>query len=1279
MQSFSRRGAAHLLLRALELLAWTAFFLFAGVFLALRFWLLPQIDRFQDDVVAALTTAVGRQVRIGGLSADWDGLHPRLTVTNLRVLDRQGHDALVLPVVEPVISWATLLTGELRFYSLAIDGPRLTVRRGADGALSVASVPVEAGAGASTGGSSRLADWILDQREIVVRDAEVEWIDDLRGAPPLALHGLQFRLRNRGDVHQIGLSARPPRELGAGLEVRASLIGHGSARPAGWNGRVYVELGYTDLAGWRPWVDYPVAISSGQGAVRLWTTFGGGRLVDATLDLALTGVAVRLGEDLPELRLARLSGRVQGRALGHGYEFGARRLELVPEQGTPMRGTTFRASWEGTPPENGTLSADTLELAPLVELARYLPLPLELRARLEDLAPRGRLADASVEWSGKLPDDARFRARARFDGLTLNAWRAVPGIVNVSGRIDASETRGTLVLASRNAQVLLPAVFPDPRLAFSQLSGEASWERRADGRMSVRVADVRFANEDLAGNASGTYAYAAGEGPGTIDLSAQLQRADARALDRYLPLPGIMGERTRAWVVGAIRAGESTDTRLRLRGDLRNFPFVDPQQGQFQIVAQVRGAELDYAPGWPAVHAIDGELRFERAGMAVVAQRARVLGATVDEARASIARLHAGAVLEITGRAEGPTAEFLKFVRESPVQRAVGAMAAGVQAAGSGQLELKLRIPLADTHGTGIEGEYRFSGNTLRLGAGLPPLERAAATIAFTESSVQVRNATARFVGGQVRVLGGTQKGDGVVLAAAGNFTVDAIESYLPEAWRGLLQGGAPYAGSIRITRDGPPQLAVESSLRGVASSLPPPLEKSADDRQLLRISLLQGEDGEHDRVSVSLGELLRAELLRRREDGGMALERAAVAFYPPPGARLRFAEPPARTLIYGSLPHLDFDRWLAMLPAGKGGEGATLADLSFGKIDAFGRRMEDISVKAKIDAGGWSANVESKDIAGDVDYRSDGAVASLKARMTRFDLPPVTPGAVPARKLRELPDVDLVADDFSDQDRHFGRVEILARHDGPDWRIERLSMANPDGKVTGKGLWRTGPEQSTELALELEASDVGRLLSRLGYPKLVERGRATGSATLRWSGEPTAPDAASLSGKARLHAEEGRFLEINSDVGRLISLVSLQNLPRRVMLDFGDVFSKGFQWDAIDATATIAQGVLRTDDFTMTGGAAEVQMRGSVDLDRETQDVTVKVVPGLDGTASTAAGVLVNPVIGLTSLLVQKALRNPLGQIFAYRYAITGDWADPKVEKLKPAAVALPKPPEGD
>jgi len=1277
MQSAKQRSALGTLLRVLEILAWTAFFAFAAVFFALRFWLLPQIESYRGHVVAALTRAVGQPVTIGALRADWDGLHPHLAVSDLRVYDRDGREALVLPSVEPVVGWASLLARELRLHSLTIEGPRLTVRRGTDGVLSVAGISL--GARAGTGrGEGRLADWILGQREIIIRNAEIEWVDELRGAPPLTLRSLQFRLRNRGEVHQFGLSARPPPELGAGLELRASLVGRSVAVPAAWNGRVYVELGYTDLAGWRAWIDYPVEVRSGQGALRLWATFGAGNLVDATADLALSGVAARLAGDLPELRLASVAGRVQGRATGRGYEFGTRRLALVPVDGQPMHGTTFRASWEATEPARGTLSADLLELEPLAQLAEYLPFPPDLRALLAELAPRGRVSDASFEWRGKLPDDARFSGRARFDGIGMSAWRALPGFANLSGRIDATETKGVLALATRNGEVALPRLFPEPRIGLASLSGEVSWERRVSGGVGVRIARLQFANDDLAGSASGSYAYT-GEGPGTIDLSAQLQRVDARSLRQYLPRPDIIGSNTRAWLVRAIRGGRSADVRLRLQGDLRHFPFTDPKLGQFQVVAQVRDGVLAYAEGWPEIERIEGELRFERERVEVRARRARVFGATLSDTRAAMS-LKAPSVLEVAGEAEGPSADFLEFIRRSPLRVLLGEAGDAVSVAGRGRLRLSLQLPLAERDKFTASGQYDFTGNTLGLGARLPPIERAAGTLAFTEASIQVHNASGRFLGGPLRVIGASQRGGGVVLSAGGTFTVDGLAPLVPAPWRSRLQGSSTYAGSVRLARGAAPQIVLESNLAGVSSDLPPPLAKDAERIQLLRVALLQGEGGARGRVSIALGRLLRAEILQQR-DGEERVERAAIAFHPPPGARVRFPERPTRALLYGSLQELDLDRWRALLgeAVGEGGGGGRIAvDMSFGTLDAFGKRMRDISVNAQLEDGGWTASLNSNDIAGDVAYTTRGE-AKLQARMARFDVPPDVPGGPPARAARELPALDLAAEDFGFRGKRLGRVEIVARREGADWRVERLQMQNPEGSVAGAGLWRIAPAPHTTFSFEMQSSDVGRFLDRVGYANLVRGGRASAKAELAWDGEPAAIDYGSLSGNLELHAEDGRFLEIDPGVGKLISLMSLQMLPRRIALDFRDVFSKGFQWDNIDATAHIVQGTLQTKDFRMRGGAAEVRMTGTVDLAEETQDLHVRVVPALDSTASTAAAVAINPVVGLTALLAQKLLKNPLGQIFAFEYGIRGSWTDPKVEKLAKVPVEAPKPPAGD
>ena len=223
---------------------------------------------------------------------------------------------------------------------------------------------------------------------------------------------------------------------------------------------------------------------------------------------------------------------------------------------------------------------------------------------------------------------------------------------------------------------------------------------------------------------------------------------------------------------------------------------------------------------------------------------------------------------------------------------------------------------------------------------------------------------------------------------------------------------------------------------------------------------------------------------------------------------------------------------------------------------------------------------------------------------------------------------------------------------------------------MSGSGVWRGGAASSTELKFGLKVNDAGKFLDRIGYRELVKGGKATLGGMVSWRGDPLAIDYPTLSGELKLDAKDGQFLEIEPGIGKLISLMSLQMLPRRITLDFRDVFSKGFQFDSISSTLQIWRGVITTNDFKMHGAAADVAMSGDTDLARETQNLTVRVVPGLGDSASTVIG-LVNPLAGVASAIAQRLLKNPLGQIFSYDYKIEGTWGDPTVEKLRAGAPA--------
>ena len=149
-----------------------------------------------------------------------------------------------------------------------------------------------------------------------------------------------------------------------------------------------------------------------------------------------------------------------------------------------------------------------------------------------------------------------------------------------------------------------------------------------------------------------------------------------------------------------------------------------------------------------------------------------------------------------------------------------------------------------------------------------------------------------------------------------------------------------------------------------------------------------------------------------------------------------------------------------------------------------------------------------------------------------------------------------------------------------------------------------------------------------------------------------------------------GRFTKVEPGIGKLLGVLSLQALPRRITLDFRDVFSEGFAFDDITGNVRIRNGVLTTDNFRLVGPAAQVAIAGDADLARETQRLTVRVQPTLSAGVSAGAALLffANPLVGAAvgagSLLAQKVLKDPIEQMFSYEYLVTGSWSDPIVSR---------------
>jgi uncharacterized protein (TIGR02099 family) len=744
--------------------------------------------------------------------------------------------------------------------------------------------------------------------------------------------------------------------------------------------------------------------------------------------------------------------------------------------------------------------------------------------------------------------------------------------------------------------------------------------------------------------------------------------------------------RTRQWLEKALTSGEVKSARFEVRGDLWEFPFGKGREGLFLVEAQVRDWRLVYHPDWPSVDAIEGSARFENTSMAIRAERAAIFASRVRGASAVIADLGAHpAVIAIDGDIDTTGADTVRFLRESPLVKGPGAFTRAVAIEGPAQLKLHLDIPLAGTEAVKVAGEYQFTGATASIGRSLA-MREVRGKLAFTERGVSAPDVTGTMFG-RPATLSLASEADGRVLTTvSGSMDAAVLGAFLPDAVSQRLSGSTEWGARIVSGSHGT-EAAVTSDLRGLASRLPPPLEKAADSTRPLVIRMTTG-GAEGEIVDASFGSDVHWRSSRKGPAEAESLSVAVKLGAPLANEALREG-----LWLHGAIDAIDADAWAAVFdgpaaaPASaEGGPrfGLRGIDMRFGRVRYKGREFTRTGARIEQAGSTWRGTLEGPMIAGSITWDPAGR-GKLSGRLARLALPeapaPAAGGALPPSQ--DPPAVDLIADRFEFRGRELGKVEFKADYVKPasdespgvtpEWRIEKFDITNGHAQYRSSGSWRrTGSGGLTSLNLKLETSSVDALLAQFGYADYVRRGTGQLEGTLAWPGYPNDFSTSILSGGFKLAASRGQFAKLEPGAGKLLGLLSLQSLPRRVTLDFSDLFSEGFAFETIQGDVKLARGLMMTDAFTINGPSALVSLSGEVSLPQETQTITLRVVPEMGESAAVAATVLGTPVLGLSTLLISKLLSNPLGKVVAYEYLVTGSWDNPVVTKIS----APPPPP---
>ena len=1233
-----------------RLLIW--FVIGSAVVVSLGRLIAPHADAFRPVVEAFLSEALNEPVRIERVEARWPRLSPRITLIGLEV----GQPAA--PLLD--VNRARL---ELKLYNLVRPGRNsfeLVV-------LGLNLVLVQ--------DDERRWSWRLDRGgtfaegweetvsagDVLLRDSEIRVSP--QGLPDFSWRVPEARLSRDADRLQVRLNAMPEGGSGDLMEARLELYMPGSRLEslAGYARAPNISLSSMALESTS---DSVVDLRVQMQWWLEWNRAEGAR-VHGEVDLHSLAEGGIAGQMSSEFELDGTWHRDELALEVNAREFGGGDAVLID-------GLTY-----GSRNDRVGVVANRIELDYLHALTEpWLGFSEFWPERVSGIVTDLRLGAAR---NGSL-----FTSQGRLQDLVVES--SAPPFTLALDTLDLALAGDSLVVRPSGAAAIgLPDLYPR-QVELSNVEGALGLDRsRVDfTRLAVTHPEFRAVVDgaiELGGNTP------------FLDLTIDLPRLSTDSPRRWLPQRGI-GPNTRRWLDDALLEVGSAQAVTTLFGEPGNWKQHVPP-GSVNSRAEFSGLRLAYAKNWPVAEKTTGEVEFSGESVLASVESAQVAGVTLKAPEVRIDETR-NAEIELRLAAEDAgAADLARLARALPLKGAERALQR-LKWQGGASAEANVWFPVKRKEDWRVLGAIHFAGADMELrGQGIA-LSAISGTLPFSRERLGPAELSANMFEQPVDVALESWFKPEFSLVLQGAFPVLGL---LPSNWHeelpGVMQrlgGSARFeiafqsAEAAEDDLDPGLEMHVKSDLKGVFSRLPRPLHKAAESNWPFEMRLpLQNEA---QPVEFGIKDMIAGQWLMQAGywQLGLGLGGAEVA--------LPRAE---NFIIEGRLKALEVDRWLSLLTEATAtglkpnpdGSDAGLSGWMNLAVDDLGVKQSSlgaVELSLTREENYWRLNGQGEQVQGSIRFPAQGAAErSIVADMTRLAWP-ATQGdenrmTPPPSSLdpRDLPALDLAIRQLQWGELDLGEFRFNSHHDERGLQIEQVSSRRDGFEMTGSGEWlqETGGPFS-RMRIRLATGDLGRALKEAGFDLALQRGQAVIELAGRWPGSPLDLTLSRVDGSLDLVITDGVIPEASPGAGRLLGLVSLNSIPRRLRLDFSDVFGEGLSFDRLAGHFDLEDGVAKTEDMRIDAPAAEVRMRGRTNLEKRTYDQTLIVRPGV-GSALPIIGALAGgPVGAAAGAALQQVFSKPLGGVSEVRYSVTGDWAAPVIAPVAVKPDQRDKPDSG-
>jgi uncharacterized protein (TIGR02099 family) len=1248
---------------------------------------LPEIGEYKDEIQSWVSEYMDYPVVIDEISAEWQGWTPNLYLKNIdlytqdssRIITKFKSAHLGVDLI------ASLAGHEIVPSYLSVSGLDLEVSRHIDGSISISSNN-DKGLSADTDNSAALSGWLLKQKHIILENSKLAWNDEKSTKEPKQFSNVQLELKTHLQRVQLGMHITLPEQYGQSLSMKMDVTGN--ILTPDWSGAVYIEaeeINPTDLLD-----NLPVKSVGGSANLKLWTSWKKAKLTDFNGEIDYTGFS--LNTDKYNLPVNNISIILYGeRKENRGWLLNVNVEDLQ----------TFHSIWPSSNYQlkieeddsgdnyrySGYLSFLKLEEAlPFIIAADIIP--DDILQKLHWQSIKGELTDLDVNFDPDSKTGEIIRFDSTFKNLDIVSHDKSHYISGLEGTLTASNNLVKIQLDSKFPEINFGSLYDQPH-SLSEIN--ANLELVNNDSIELLIKKLDIVSNDISINSSGKIRF--DEQSPFIDVVVHLDETSIENIPTYLPKqtkPKLKNWLTRALVGGRILSGD-----IIYRGHLTNFPFNN-SEGNFKAILNIGDATLDYLEDWPPVDDLTAEVVIDNDDLTISSNSGYIFDAKIKDVSAEIKNLSKGNHhVIVNGSINGHTSDARNFIVQSPLNKNPSLSELTNNIAGSIDLELSLDIPLGHDK-TIVEGLISFADTTIESRLPGLGLEDVNGDVNFTRNEVWASDIDALYYGRPVKLnipkidrYKSEPERIEITGLADEAFILNQLAGFFPSLHRqnnnisNYFSGESKWTLSLKksITDSGTINREVElnSDLNGIAINLPIPFGKKAEETRQLNIKTGL-KNLSIDEININYDSNLFADFIVDNTHD-LLVKNTFIGF----GQQHPKMPISSDISVQGKLEQLNLSEWIELINLKKlvlsqksnTSQSQTISgDIHVRELRMIDNNFNNVYINLGNPHQDWELIFDGEEIRGQAQF--------VKAENNKNDRLHIDLEKLSLHKsdsdnndkqtaIDNIPELEINIDKFTYNDNELGQVTLQTSNLDNGININNLSIIKPGLSIKANGEWtRIDEIDRSDFNATLEADSIESMLSTFNYNTAnIKDGQTTIEMKANWFDTPMNFSMENINGKLDMQIGKGQFLDIDPYAGRLFGLLSLQTLPRRLSLDFTDLFNEGFAFDSIKGNFSMDQGHAYTNDLEMKGPAADIIVSGRTGFITEDYDQIATITPKVSNSLPVASalfgpiGVGVGAVIYLTGELF-KSIPKKIDEILRYQYSITGSWDNPNIEKIK-------------